>query len=89
MLASSGYVAQVDELKCIPCNTCESYCQFGALGLVKGLNMVDEELCMGCGVCVNKCMEGALSLRLDPSKGKPLAISDLIKESHGALGKPI
>jgi len=89
MLASSGYIAQVDELKCIPCNTCESYCQFGALGLVKGLNMVDEELCMGCGVCVSKCTEGAISLHLEPSKGIPLEISVLIKDSHGISSSPI
>jgi hypothetical protein len=30
MLATSGYVAQVDEKICIACETCQSYCQFGA-----------------------------------------------------------
>jgi heterodisulfide reductase subunit A-like polyferredoxin len=79
MLASSGYVAQVDEDECIACGTCEAYCQFGALGLGNGSNMVDEELCMGCGVCVSKCAQEALSLRREPSKGVPLEIHALME----------
>jgi len=82
MLASSGYVAQVNEGKCTTCNACEEYCQFGALGLVNGSNKVDQELCMGCGVCVSKCSEGAISLRLEPSKGTPLQIFDLMAEEQ-------
>lgn len=81
MLASSGFVAQVDESKCIACNTCAAYCQFGALGLESGLNHVDEELCMGCGVCVSKCSEGAISIHLEPTKGKPLEIFNLLNEA--------
>lgn len=82
MLASSGFVAQVDESKCIACNTCVAYCHFGSLGLESGLNHVDEELCMGCGVCVGKCPEGAISLRLEPAKGEPLEIFNLIEKAH-------
>jgi Pyruvate/2-oxoacid:ferredoxin oxidoreductase delta subunit len=82
MLASSGYVAQIDSRKCISCNTCQAYCQFGALGMVNKTNYLDEALCMGCGVCVNKCPQGAISLRLDASKGKPLEIVQLIEHSR-------
>lgn len=82
MLASSGFIAQVDESKCVACNTCATYCQFGALGLEGGLNHVDEELCMGCGVCVSKCSEGAITLHLEPTKGKPLEIFNLIEEGR-------
>lgn len=82
MLASSGYVAQVDEGKCTACNVCEEYCQFGALGLVNGSNKVDQELCMGCGVCVSKCSEGSISLHLEPTKGTPLQIFDLMAEAQ-------
>jgi len=78
MLASSGFIAQIDEGTCNDCEDCGVYCQFGALGLVNGSNMVEEDLCMGCGVCVGKCPEGAISLRLEPEKGKPLEIYDLI-----------
>jgi Pyruvate/2-oxoacid:ferredoxin oxidoreductase delta subunit len=82
MLATSGYVAQVDEKICIACETCQSYCQFGALRLENSLNRVDEELCMGCGICVGKCTKGAISLRLELTKGIPLKISNLIKEKE-------
>jgi ferredoxin len=89
MLASSGYIAQVDESRCIACNTCHPYCQFGALSLENDLNKVDEQLCMGCGVCIGKCAESAISLRLEPSKGIPLEITDLIKDMHCISSPPI
>jgi ferredoxin len=79
MLASSGYLAQVDEDECTACGTCERYCQFSALGLDNGSNLVDPQLCMGCGVCVSKCPQGALSLQRDPSKGLPLEIHALME----------
>ena len=82
MLACSGYVAQIDGRFCIACNECEGYCQFGALELVNGSKYVNEDLCMGCGVCVSKCPQGAISLRLEPSKGKPLLIHDLMEEAR-------
>jgi Pyruvate/2-oxoacid:ferredoxin oxidoreductase delta subunit len=82
MLASSGYVAQVDEGICSSCNECEEYCQFGALEVINGSKCVDEELCMGCGVCVNKCAQSAISLRLEPSKGIPLQIHNLIEAAR-------
>jgi ferredoxin len=82
MLASSGYVSQVDKDLCISCGTCETYCQFGAL-TIDGMAVVDEAKCMGCGVCVNKCPEGALSLRRDASKGVPLKLDFLMKQAAG------
>jgi Pyruvate/2-oxoacid:ferredoxin oxidoreductase delta subunit len=84
MLASSGYIAQIDDLKCVACSDCVEYCQFAALGLVNGSNSVDEELCLGCGVCVSKCTQGAISLRLEPSRGVPLEINSLIELPHPA-----
>ncbi len=79
MLASSGYVAQVDEDECVACDTCQAFCQFGALGLVNGSNWVDQELCMGCGVCISKCPQEAITLRREPSKGVPLDIRALME----------
>jgi ferredoxin len=55
MLAPSGYVAKVDDGKCIACSTCDETCQFGALELENGSCHVEEEICMGCGVCVGAC----------------------------------
>ena len=82
MLASSGFIAQVDESTCNECEECEDYCHFDALDMANGSNSVAEELCMGCGVCVSKCSEAAISLRLEPSKGIPLKIFDLIEDAR-------
>jgi ferredoxin len=79
MLASSGYVSQVNDELCLGCGVCEAYCQFGALTLVDGFARVDESACMGCGVCVDKCDQGALSLRTEPAKGIPLEICTLME----------
>jgi Pyruvate/2-oxoacid:ferredoxin oxidoreductase delta subunit len=79
MLASSGFVAQVDRTSCASCGTCEDFCNFGALGMINNATAVDERLCMGCGVCVSKCPQGAISLCLDATKGIPLEISSLIE----------
>ncbi len=74
MLASSGYIAEVDEDLCIACDTCAEYCQFGALAVDDGIAQIDDVYCMGCGVCISKCPDEALSLVLAPAKGVPLEI---------------
>ncbi|HSL44742.1 MAG TPA: 4Fe-4S binding protein [Anaerolineales bacterium] len=85
MLASSGYVSQVDEDLCMGCGDCVPYCQFHALEVVDGHNQVIYETCMGCGVCITKCEHDALSLVMDDAKGIPLEIcapmADLLKSS--------
>jgi Pyruvate/2-oxoacid:ferredoxin oxidoreductase delta subunit len=84
MLASSGYVSQVDQDLCTGCATCTQYCQFGALLLNDdGFAQVDTGKCMGCGVCVSKCDQEAIALKLAPSKGVPMEISDLMAMSKG------
>jgi Pyruvate/2-oxoacid:ferredoxin oxidoreductase delta subunit len=80
MLASSGFVSQVDEDLCIGCGDCVDYCQFHALELVDGQNHVLYEKCMGCGVCTDKCKQQALSLIRDPAKGIPLEICSPMQE---------
>ncbi len=75
MLASSGYVCEVDESLCIGCGECEEFCQFGALRVEGYVSVVDTEKCMGCGVCVEKCAQGALELRREPGKGTPLELA--------------
>jgi len=83
MICSSGYVCVVDEDLCIQCGNCEKFCQFEAISLGNDFAMVDYEACMGCGVCVAHCEGGAASLRLDPAKGQPLIIRDLIEDITG------
>ncbi|WP_147820927.1 4Fe-4S binding protein [Salidesulfovibrio onnuriiensis] len=77
MLTSSGYLAEVDEEKCVSCGQCAQYCQFKAIGFRKGSAFIRPKRCMGCGVCVDKCNKGALSLRLAPEKGMPLEVDKL------------
>jgi len=77
MLASSGYVAQVDESRCVGCGACESHCQFGAI-TVNGISLVDRDNCMGCGVCVSHCPQEGIELVLAPEKGIPLEMSRIL-----------
>ncbi|MGD8858217.1 MAG: 4Fe-4S binding protein, partial [Chloroflexota bacterium] len=79
MLASSGYVAQVDVDLCMGCGDCVETCQFGALSLVEEVATVDYELCMGCGVCVSRCANDANSLVADPAKGVPFSVRELLE----------
>ena len=79
MLASSGYVSEVDHELCIGCGMCAGFCQFTAIQVVDGLARVDFEKCMGCGVCAGKCEQGAVQLRREPAKGEPLDICVLQK----------
>ncbi len=88
MLASSGYVSQVDSDQCIGCGVCADFCQFGAVSVDDGLAAVDATLCMGCGVCVSKCEQEALSLARDPSKSAPLEIYELMAGASSALDVP-
>jgi ferredoxin len=77
MLASSGYVANVDGAACIGCGRCESRCQFGAISLVDGSAVVDDESCMGCGVCETTCVDDAIRLERREERGVPLEIWSL------------
>jgi ferredoxin len=82
MLASSGYIAQVNEALCFGCGTCVDYCQFNALGLAAEMvAQVDGVYCMGCGVCLDKCPNDAISLQRAPEKGVPLEINALMEQA--------
>jgi Pyruvate/2-oxoacid:ferredoxin oxidoreductase delta subunit len=90
MLASSGYISQVDEDLCIGCGDCVAYCQFNALEVIDGVNHVIYDACMGCGVCTSKCEQGALSLLRDEAKGIPLEICAAMEKAvfAGSLPSP-
>lgn len=77
MLCSSGYLAEVDDEKCVACGVCAEKCQFKAIGFRKGHAFIREKRCMGCGVCINSCAKDALILRLAPEKGEPLIIAKI------------
>jgi len=74
MLASSGYVVEVEASLCNTCGACEDVCPFDALSLGDSTVTRNWDLCLGCGVCVDKCPIEALSLRRDEKKGVPLDV---------------
>jgi ferredoxin len=76
MVASSGFVAEVDELACIACGTCEELCPFDAIS-VNGRSTVEWEKCMGCGVCEGQCDTEAITLVRDERKGVPLDVREI------------
>jgi ferredoxin len=84
MLASSGYVSQIDPELCAGCGECVDMCQFGALDLQGGRSRVDWDACMGCGVCVDTCSQGALTLIRDQRKGIPLEMTALLVGAQAA-----
>jgi ferredoxin len=78
MIASSGYVAEVDEGLCTACGECAEVCQFAAISVDDAFALIDTSACMGCGVCVAHCPQEAISLLRDPTKGEPLEIRELM-----------
>ena len=76
MIASSGYVAQVDSGFCIACGVCVESCPTGALA-AHSEAVVEWDKCIGCGICVSRCNQDAISLQLDERKGKPLDVSSI------------
>jgi Pyruvate/2-oxoacid:ferredoxin oxidoreductase delta subunit len=85
MLASSGYVASVDEDLCAACGTCADYCQFAAISVEDGFARIDVAACMGCGVCVAHCPQEAIELVRDSAKGEPLEIQKLIANAAQSM----
>lgn len=73
MLASSGYVAQVDRDRCNYCGDCVEACPFGALSVEDELT-INWEKCMGCGVCLSRCSTEGIVLVRDERKGIPLDV---------------
>jgi heterodisulfide reductase subunit A-like polyferredoxin len=78
MIASSGYVAVVDEALCAGCGECAGACQFAAISVDDGFACIDVATCMGCGVCVAHCPQEAIGLVRDAGKGEPLEIQKLM-----------
>jgi heterodisulfide reductase subunit A-like polyferredoxin len=81
MIASSEYVAVVDEGLCAGCGECADLCQFAAISVDDRFACVNAAACMGCGVCAAHCPQEAIELVRDPAKGEPLEIQKLMAEA--------
>ena len=81
MIASSGYMAQVDPDLCAGCGSCADVCQFAAISVDDGFAEIDAVACMGCGGCVARCPQEVIRLAREPAKGEPVEIQKLIAET--------
>lgn len=68
VVASSGFISQVDEAACIACGACADRCPFMAI-TVEDVARVDALRCAGCGQCILVCPSDALSLVRRPDAG--------------------
>ena len=89
MLASSGFVSEVDPDLCTGCGTCAEFCQFEAISVADGKSHVDRQRCMGCGVCTSHCPHDAHRLIRAEEKGTPLEIMALVTASAPAPRGPV
>ena len=77
VMASSGYIAQLDENLCTGCGTCIDACPFDALSMYNQISVTDWGKCMGCGICEVVCPNDARSLVPDEKKGIPFDVKAL------------
>jgi Pyruvate/2-oxoacid:ferredoxin oxidoreductase delta subunit len=83
LIASSGYVAEVND-DCNACAECaDKTCNFNAITIDENKQkaVIDLAKCMGCGVCVDACPRKAIQLRREPSKVDPLDVDELKNQS--------
>ncbi len=73
-IATSGYLAAVDEELCEGCETCVEHCQLSAISMNdEAIAVVNENRCIGCGACANLCPAEAISMPLHPDVPAPPA----------------
>jgi len=70
MVATSGFIASLDEGDCSGCGDCVERCPMDTLALDGDVVALNSERCIGCGLCVSTCPTGAL--RLEPREGAPV-----------------
>jgi Pyruvate/2-oxoacid:ferredoxin oxidoreductase delta subunit len=74
IVASSGYVATIDDAACSQCGDCVEACPFHGMTQNGDGVVHDWERCLGCGVCEVKCTLGAITMVRDERKGVPLDV---------------
>lgn len=56
----------VDEIKCLKCGVCQTYCPEGTVMLHNNEVIFDYRYCKGCGVCANECPVKAITMEKEP-----------------------
>ena len=71
-LASSRFMAVVDQDACIGCEECVAVCAFKAIDMNdQDVARVSPEDCLGCGHCTTVCPEGAIIMKRNPGAPEP------------------
>jgi ferredoxin len=88
-VASSRYLAAVDEELCNGCESCLEVCQVKAVKAEDGQARVDAARCIGCGLCASHCPSGAVSMEEREGWSEPLpTLAELGMTILGERGKP-
>ena len=73
VVASSGFVVEIDEKKCDNCGACVKRCQVHVFKLEpdpdnskKKILLKDLNRCIGCGLCISACKRTALTMKKRP-----------------------
>ncbi len=61
-LATTNYIADVNQEECNGCEICVDHCQIKAIKMKGDYPVVDREACIGCGVCAHFCPSGAIKM---------------------------
>lgn len=82
VIASSNFLAHVDEELCTGCSICaDQRCPAAAFEEVDGIFQVIPERCIGCGVCVVTCPTQAISMLRKDEKDQDRPPANIVKWS--------
>lgn len=69
LMASSNYIAEIDQDSCIQCGVCANErCPMEAISEISNGYVVDPERCIGCGVCSTGCESEAITMIRKPEE---------------------
>jgi len=74
-----GLSVQVDESKCVACETCLEECFVSAITMQGEVASVGNA-CTGCGLCVRHCAEGAISMTMENEDAVFKQLLDRVRE---------
>jgi NAD-dependent dihydropyrimidine dehydrogenase PreA subunit len=87
-LATSGFMARLDEDLCNGCAICEDRCPMDAIEVVDDLAVIDQDRCIGCALCATGCDTGAMEMkRREEMPATPATMPELGIEALKSRGK--